>query len=45
MVKYIAGEETERHTMLWEYDNLAAFEELGARYMDIFEHTTMKVKV
>ena len=34
MVKYIAGEETERHMMLWEYDSLAAFEEYKARRKD-----------
>jgi hypothetical protein len=34
MVKYIAGEETERHMMLWEYDSLAGFEEYKARRKD-----------
>ena len=34
ITKYIAGEETERHVMIWEYDSLAAFEEYKARRKD-----------
>jgi hypothetical protein len=62
ITKYIAGEETERHVMIWEYDSLASFEEYKARrkdydgpyadykkvdpyYMDVFDHTSMKVEV
>jgi hypothetical protein len=30
-VKYIAGEETDRHMMVWEYDSLSAFEAYKAR--------------
>jgi len=33
-VKYIAGEQTERHVMIWEYDSLAAFEAYKARRAD-----------
>ncbi len=32
--KYIAGEETERHVMIWEYDSLADFEAYKARRKD-----------
>jgi hypothetical protein len=62
MSKYIAGKETERHIMIWEYDSLADFEAYKARrkdytgeyaeykkvdpyYMDLFDHTSMKVEV
>jgi hypothetical protein len=34
VTKYIAGEETERHVMIWEYDSLAAFEAYKARRKD-----------
>ena len=33
-VKTIAGEETERHLIIWEYDSLAAFEAYKARRGD-----------
>ena len=33
-VKYIAGEETERHQIIWQYDSLAAFEAYKARRKD-----------
>jgi hypothetical protein len=33
-VKYIAGKESERHMMIWEYDSLAAFESYKARRKD-----------
>lgn len=33
-VKYIAGEDTERHMMIWEYDSLADFEAYKARRKD-----------
>ena len=33
-VKYIAGEGTERHVMVWEYDSLAAFEQYKAHRAD-----------
>jgi hypothetical protein len=62
ITKYIAGEETERHVMIWEYDSLAAFENYKERrkdyegryaeyknvdpyYMDLFDHTSMKVEI
>jgi hypothetical protein len=32
--RYIDGDETERHVMMWEYDSLAAFEEYKARRKD-----------
>ena len=32
--KYIAGEQTERHVMIWEYDSLAAFEAYKKRRAD-----------
>ena len=32
--KYIAGEETERHLIMWEYDSLADFEAYKARRKD-----------
>ncbi len=34
MTKYIAGDQTERHVMMWEYDSLASFEEYKARHKD-----------
>ena len=34
ITKYIAGEETERHVMIWEYNSLAAFETYKARRKD-----------
>lgn len=60
--KYVAGEETERHVMIWEYESLADFEAYKERrkdyqgayadykkvdpyYMDVFEHTSMKVEI
>jgi hypothetical protein len=30
-VKYIAGEETDRHMMVWEYESLADYEKYKAR--------------
>ena len=48
MTKYIAGDETERHIMIWEYDSLAAFEEyktVDPYYMDVFDHTSMNVEI
>ena len=33
-VKYIAGEESERHFIIWEYDSLAAFEGYKKRRAD-----------
>ncbi len=33
-VKTIAGEESERHFIIWEYDSLAAFEQYKARRKD-----------
>ncbi len=33
-VKTIAGEETDRHMVIWEYDSLAAFEQYKARRGD-----------
>lgn len=33
-VKYIAGEDTERHLMIWEYDSLADFEAYKTRRKD-----------
>jgi len=32
--KFIAGEETERHVMIWEYESLADFEVYKARRKD-----------
>ena len=34
MQKYIAGEETDRHMMIWEYDSLATFEQYKERRKD-----------
>ncbi|MFC2156566.1 hypothetical protein ACFLT9_01885 [Acidobacteriota bacterium] len=33
-VKFIAGEATDRHFVMWEYDNLAAFEAYKERRKD-----------
>ena len=33
-VKYIAGNETDRHFIVWEYDNLTAFETYKKRRSD-----------
>ena len=60
--KYVAGEETERHVTIWEYESLADFEAYKERrkdyqgayadykkvdpyYMDVFDHTSMKVEI
>lgn len=32
--KTIAGEETDRHVMIWEYENIAAFEQYKERRKD-----------